>query len=85
MLSADAEIKANELFRELQDLRRDLRPYVWSMPEGYEKTAVRMYYLRGRGLAAIGRVLGKSTNTTWTSDAALGALQRGIEYLRKVI
>jgi hypothetical protein len=55
------------------------------MPEGYEKKAVHMYYLRGRGLATIGRVLGKSTNTTWTSDAALGALQRGIEYLRKVI
>lgn len=85
MLSADAEIKANELFRELQALRKSLRPYVWEMPEGHEKTAVRMYYLRGQGLATIGRILGKHTSTTWTSDAALAALQRGVEYLRRVI
>ena len=85
MLSADAMIKANDLFEELKELREELKPYVWNMPDGPEKKAVRMYYLRGQSLFVIGRVLGKRSNSVWTADAALAALQRGIEYLRRVI
>ena len=85
MLSADAQIKANELFEELKELREELKPYAWSMPEGPEKKAVRMYYLRGQSLLVIGRVLGNRSNSVWTADAVLGALQRGIEYLRRII
>lgn len=85
MLSADAQIRANELFAELKELREELKPYARSMPEGPEKKAVRMYYLRGQNLLVIGRVLGKRFNSVWTADAVLGALQRGIEYLRRII
>lgn len=83
MLSADAQIKANELFEELKWLREELKPYARSMPEGPEKKAVRMYYLRGQGLGKIGLTLGKRNNSAWTPDAVIGALQRGVEWLRK--
>lgn len=82
ILSADAELKAAKLFRELQDMRQGIKPYIWEMPRGDEKTAVRMYYLRGQGFAAIGRTLGKRNNTIIPPDAVIIALQRGIEWLR---
>lgn len=83
MMSCDAELKAMRLQEELNELRKTVKPYIWQMPPGNEKTAVRMYYLRGQGLAAIGRTLGKRTGVTFTPDAAIAALERGILWLKK--
>mgnify|MGYP003297163399 CR=1 FL=1 len=82
ILSVDAGIKAAQLSRELQEMRNGIKPYIWQMPNGDEKTPVRMYYLRGQGLAAIGRKLGVRKKTVYASEAVVAALQRGIEWLR---
>lgn len=82
MLRVEAEEKAKEFFNELQDLRGQFKPYYFQMPEGAEKIAVRMYYLRGQSFATIAGKLTKRERKSWTADNVLNALQRGALWLK---
>lgn len=85
ILQAEAEEKAAILHEELKLLRDQLKPYLFQLPAGDEKTALRMYYLRGQGFATIANKLTAKTRTAWTADGVINALQRGALGLKRII